>query len=326
MTKRTDSIRAMFAAGGLSADNPPAIARSSAGSVRSIRETFSEVERENEELRSRLADGGTVDLDPGLVDPSPLADRFEDQDEASFSALKASIAERGQLIPVLVRPHPSEPGRYQSAYGHRRVRAARALGVMVKAQVQDLADEELAVAQGVENSAREDLSFIERAVFAAKLEDAGLKRILIQTALAIDKAEASKLLSVARVVPPDIVAAVGRAPRVGRSRWQALAEALKDAGSARRAAKAIALEGFLALPSDDRFALVAKAISGSAKPAKAGRAGSVATREGRVFARYRLRGGTLTMDLERGSEHFLTFLVDELPDLLERYQASKKSG
>lgn len=56
MSKRTDSIRSMFAAPQtemLSADNKPVILpRLSAGSVRSLRDTFSDVEKENEALKS----------------------------------------------------------------------------------------------------------------------------------------------------------------------------------------------------------------------------------------------------------------------------------
>ena len=60
----------------------------------------------------------------------------------------------------------------------------------MKAIVRALSDDELIIAQGVENSAREDLSFIERAVFALRLETAGRNRVVIQQALAIDRAEA----------------------------------------------------------------------------------------------------------------------------------------
>ena len=44
-----------------------------------------------------------AEIDPMLIDPSPLADRFRDHDESSFEALKQSIADRGQEVPVLVR-------------------------------------------------------------------------------------------------------------------------------------------------------------------------------------------------------------------------------
>lgn len=138
MSKRTDTIKSLFTApqsSALSADNmPAALPRVSSGSVRSLKNSFSEVEKENEELRERIASGAVIlEIDPSLVDPSPLADRFRDQDDSSFEALKQSIAQRGQEVPILVREHPEAKGRYQSAYGHRRVRATRELGISVKA-------------------------------------------------------------------------------------------------------------------------------------------------------------------------------------------------
>ena len=294
MSKRTDAIRSMFSVGEpLSADNGVAEQqprRVRAGSVRSLEDTFSEVERENEALRSKVAEGGgAVELDPECVDASPLADRFDEQDEASFEALKASIAERGQMIPALVRPHPDVPGRYQSAYGHRRIRAARALGIKVKAHVRNLSDEDLAIAQGVENSAREDLSFIERAMFAARLEAAGFARSVVQSALAIDRAEASKLVSVSKAIPSELVRAIGRAPKVGRSRWQALAERLKDDAAVERVRAVTLSETFARRPSDERFSAAYAATSaGDADPPRE-RAGSVKDEKGRECAG-RIRG------------------------------------
>ena len=232
MSKRTDTIRSLFAqppSPVLSADNnPPEARRVAAGAVRSMKETFSDIERENEVLRARIAGGEhVIEIDPGLIDPSPFADRFNQEDDPSFEALKQSIAERGQEIPILLRAHSAAPGRYQTAFGHRRVRAARVLGRPVKAIVRALSDDELIIAQGVENSAREDLSFIERAVFALRLETAGRNRAVIQQALAIDRAEASKLISVAKAVPNDLILAIGKAPKIGRGRWQEFAEALQ---------------------------------------------------------------------------------------------------
>jgi len=64
--------------------------------------------------------------------------------------------------------------------------------------VRSLDDHQLVVAQGVENSARRDLSFIERAMFAKALEDAGYERPVIMASLSTDKTELSKMISVAR--------------------------------------------------------------------------------------------------------------------------------
>ena len=141
MNKRSDTIRSLFmttADAQLSADNK-ATSRVASGPVRSMRESFSGIERENERLREQMASGRIVlELDPGLIDPSPLSDRFVDSDGASFEALKSSISQRGQEVPVLVRQHPEVTGRYQTAYGHRRIRAARELGRQVRAIVKEM--------------------------------------------------------------------------------------------------------------------------------------------------------------------------------------------
>lgn len=327
MSKRTQSIRSMFAPSAddlLSADNKqPSLPRVASGAVRSLKDTFSDVERENEALRERLATGqSALEIDPQLIDSSPLADRFVEQDEASFKALKTSIRERGQEIPVLLRPHPTAEGRYQSAYGHRRVRAARDLGIQVKAHVRPLTDEELVVAQGIENSAREDLSFIERAVFALRLEDAGFERAVTQTALSVDRAEVSKLVAVARTLPDDIVQAIGRAPKIGRGRWQAMAEAVKESSSVDRVRALIARSEFKTRPSDDRFAAVLSAATKT--PEEQGTARTVLVRaampDGREIAQMAKSAKQCKISLDRTKdEGFAEFVMRELPKLYQAY-------
>lgn len=327
LSKRTQSIRSMFAAqpeDSLSADNKQPLARATSGAVRSLKDTFSGVEKDYQELRQKLAAGTiSIEIDPALVDPSPLADRFSDEDPQSFEVLKQSLAERGQEIPILVREHPAEPGRYQSAYGHRRVRALRELGYPVKAYVRALTDEDLVVAQGIENSAREDLSFIERAVFAMRLEEGGFKRAVVQAALSIDRAEASKLVAVGKGIPADIVDAIGRAPKIGRGRWQSLVDSLQQAGAVQRARAALASDRAKGKASDDRFVLALASASGS----KAEIADNIADEP--VVARSN-RGdeiGKLTrtarhcriqIDRERNGA-FAEFVMRKLPDLYAAY-------
>ena len=135
-----------------------------------------------------------------------------------------SIAEYGQQVPVLVRPHPKIEGRFQIVYGRRRVLALRDLGQPVKALIRDLDDHELVLAQGQENTARRDLSFIEKCNFARQMVAAGYKRQIICDALSIDKTLISRMLSVADRIPLDVVEAIGAAPSIGRDRWLALAD------------------------------------------------------------------------------------------------------
>src|SRR5689334_6869651 len=50
-------------------------------------------------------------------------------DAVSDAELAASIAQDGVIEPVIVRPHPTEAGRYLLVAGERRTRAARAAGL-----------------------------------------------------------------------------------------------------------------------------------------------------------------------------------------------------
>lgn len=329
MNKRSDTIKSLFMVAPevpLSADNK-ATARVASGPVRSMRESFSGIERENELLRQKMAAGTLVlEIDPDLVDPSPVSDRFVDSDGASFEALKTSIALRGQEVPVLVREHPEVSGRYQTAYGHRRIRAARELGRSVRAIVRTLSDQDLVVAQGVENSARQDLSFIERAIFAMRLEDAGHDRPVIQEALSIDRAEASKLLSVARSIPPEIVVAIGRAPKAGRGRWQMLARLLRDPGPVQQARATISRKDYERLDSDQRFVRIFEAASAQSKErTEDPKPLQVCSKSGVLIARVEHgRGETRVVFDDALEPEFAAHLLAKLPELFDAFRQKKR--
>lgn len=331
MNKRADTIKSLFASTPspvLSADNTAsALPRVASGSIRSLQNTFSDVERENEELRRRIGVGQTiVEIDPELITPSPFRDRFDDQDTQSFEALKESIREQGQAVPVLLREEPANSGRYQIAYGHRRVRAVRELGLPVKAVVRLLSDADLAVAQGLENAAREDLTFIERAAFALRLEEAGHDRLVTQRALAIDRAEASKLIAVARNIPADLVDAIGRAPGIGRGRWLALVDALSGSGAEKRVAQKIAETGFRNLPSNDRFLTVlAAALAKMNQPRTGGeayRVVAVADTEVARVATSKTRT-VISIGHDANGDAFAAFVEEKLPEMFAAFKANR---
>ena len=80
------------------------------------------------ELEAKLTAGQViVELDATLIDPSFITDRMAQNDEA-YAMLRTAIAAEGQNSPILVRRHPAKPGRYQVAFGHRRLRVAQELG------------------------------------------------------------------------------------------------------------------------------------------------------------------------------------------------------
>ena len=197
-----------------------------------------------DEIEESLARGhAVVEIDPDLIDPSPVTDRLPDDTDAAFQSFKDGIERDGQKLPIQVRPHPQQSGRFQIAFGHRRWRAAKSLGRPVKAVVAKLSDAELVIAQGIENSARQDLSWIERALFVWRMDENGLKPKEIRAALAIDDAQLANMRAVIRVLSPELATSIGRAPAIGRRRWMALADAVSsDVAALGRVRKALSAD------------------------------------------------------------------------------------
>jgi ParB family chromosome partitioning protein len=215
------------------------------------------------ELKSR----SVGEIDPNLIDAGGITDRL-DFEQKDHDLLMQSIKEFGQQVPILVRPHPSDDGRYQIVYGRRRVLAMRDLGLPVNAMIRDLDDDALIMAQGQENSARKDLSFIEKANFARQMRDSDYERNAMCAALHIDKTVISRMLSIVDRVPIDVIETIGAAPNVGRDRWLKLADAYValeyDAG------EAIAMINLLGNTSnsDKRFDGLMAALNSGAKKRK----------------------------------------------------------
>jgi ParB family chromosome partitioning protein len=169
-----------------------------------------------------------VELDPETVDISFVRDRIG-ADEDDFRDLLEAIRDRGQDSPILVRPHPGQSGRYMVVFGHRRLRAAKELKRKVRAIIREIKDRDHVVAQGQENSARENLTFIERARYAAALVGLGFDEdnSTVMAALSIDRTTLSKMLSVAGL-PETILNFMGAAKGVGRDRWYELKQLLDN--------------------------------------------------------------------------------------------------
>lgn len=84
-------------------------------------------------------------------------------DEAALDELAASIATRGVIQPIIVRPHPEGTG-YQLVAGERRWRAAQKARLHeIPALVRDLSEREVMALALIENLQREDLSPVEEA-------------------------------------------------------------------------------------------------------------------------------------------------------------------
>ena len=220
-----------------------------------------DVAARSKEWEEKLTAGQTIiEIDAALVEPSFIADRMT-YDGESYDALRRAIAEKGQTAPILIRPHPAERGRFQVAFGHRRLRVAKDLGRPVRAVVRELSDEELVIAQGQENSVRADLSFIERARFAKGLEDHGYGRAVIMAALNVDKAAVSKLISVTTAIAPHVIDAIGPAPKTGRAPWLELAPLFATYDRSAELDALFESPAFLGANSDERFVMVCGVFS-----------------------------------------------------------------
>ncbi|MHB1101818.1 MAG: plasmid partitioning protein RepB [Devosia sp.] len=265
-----------------------------------------------------LAGDHVLSLDPSSIDPSPIADRLPADLDPGFDQLVVSIQQHGQQVPILVRPNPSSEGRYQIAYGRRRLRAIVQLSQQVKAIVRDLSDDELVVAQGRENLDRADLSFIEKALFAKRLEDSGYERSVIMAALSTDKADLSRYIAIARRIPEELARQIGPAAKAGRARWSALVDALAKPKASAKVDDAVAADQFRAADSDTRFTLVFNAIAPSTERLTKGEAWS--TPQGRRAARIERRGTqtAITFDEKRVPE-FAAFVAGRLDALYTEF-------
>ncbi len=134
-------------------------------------------------------------------------------DEAALEELAASIATRGVIQPIIVRPHPRGQG-YQLVAGERRWRAAQKARLHeIPALVRTLTDREVMALALIENLQREDLNPVEEARAYQRLSDdegmiqadiakmveksrshvANMQRLLTLPDMVLDLVEQSKL-------------------------------------------------------------------------------------------------------------------------------------
>lgn len=278
----------------------------------------------------RVLEGDTiVSLDPELLDPSPYADRIG-EDAEKDQELLAAIESAGQLSPVLVRPHPTLSGRFVIVFGHRRVRVARKLGLQVRAVVKPLEDIAHVIAQGQENSARDDLSFIEKALYARRLLESGMDKATIKTALTVDDTLLSRMLSVADVVPDRLLEALGAAKGVGRDRWEELKKLVQDPAKAQSAIDLIDSDAFLEAEESSQFGVLVEALKVSRPKKKKSRSTSekawslsnaavkVSSKEG---------GQSFTLALKsKDAPQFGAFVSRQLERLYKEFQETNGEG
>jgi ParB family chromosome partitioning protein len=278
------------------------------------------------------------EIDTRLIDDSQFKDRIRTDDEEVIE-LAASIRAQGQLIPILVSP--TSGGRFRIVYGRRRLAALRHLGLAAKALVRELDEDQAVIAQGQENSFRKDLSWIEKAVFAKQLLDAGKSDQLVCDALNIDqkaRKEGDKLTGLSRMrqvtsrISSDLIEAIGPAPKTGRDRWYEIAQQLEKKefppGNQSTLVAAIAEAGSRGTPSDERFALLESMLrrqkdTAPPRPTSSSTARQTVTEFGAV--KVSPRTATIVVD-SKGSADLHKWIADYPTEALQAlHEAQKKS-
>lgn len=107
---------------------------------------------------ARLAHLNPHDIVPNRVQPRTIFD------EDDLAELVHSIREVGVLQPIVVRPLPDEPGKFELVMGERRLRATKEVGLeTIPAVVRDTADVDMLRDALLENLHRAQLNPLEEA-------------------------------------------------------------------------------------------------------------------------------------------------------------------
>ena len=268
---------------------------------------------------NRMQENAVQELDGTLIDMAGVEDRLGTDAQAQ-KQLQDSLKTYGQQVPVLVRPHPKTPGRFEIVYGRRRLQALKSLGMPVKAMVRQLDDHALVMAQGQENTARQDLSFIEKASFAAQLDAGGHDRQTIADALSIDLPMLSRMLKVGHAFSLKFLRLVGSAPGIGRDRWIALAKLFEDTAAMSRAHNYSRTPDFLTYDSDGRFdAAFARAVGKTKKQPKApAKPRTLRGKDGKALADIKSTTKGVTLNVSaRTADGFDAWLNDNAETLLQ---------
>ena len=154
---------------------------------------------------------GLMTLPVADIEPHPAQPRRH-FDEAALDELAQSIAARGVIQPVIVRPlgvSASGGARYQLVAGERRWRAAqRARLHEIPALVRELDDRETAALALIENLQREDLNPVEEAqAFRRLSEDDGMSQAEIARLVDKSRSHVANLMRLL-ALPGEVLAMV----------------------------------------------------------------------------------------------------------------------
>lgn len=170
-------------------------------------------------------------------------------DKAGLDELASSIRQKGIVQPILLRPSPDKPSRYQLVAGERRWRAAQLAKIyQVPAIIRELTDAECYEIALIENIQRSDLSVIEESQGYQKLlETNHYTQDQLSDIIGKSRSHIANLLRLL-LLPPSVQSmlldrkiTMGQArPLIGHDQAEALAKMIVAKGLSARQAEAFA--------------------------------------------------------------------------------------
>ena len=170
-------------------------------------------------------------------------------DKAGLDELASSIRQKGIVQPILLRPTPDKPSRYQLVAGERRWRAAQLAKIhQVPAIIRELTDAECYEIALIENIQRSDLSVIEESQGYQKLlETNRYTQDQLSDIIGKSRSHIANLLRLL-LLPPSVQSlllerkiTMGQArPLIGHDQAEALAKMIVAKGLSARQAEALA--------------------------------------------------------------------------------------
>jgi ParB family transcriptional regulator, chromosome partitioning protein len=272
-------------------------------------------------IEQQKADGLLIEeIDPALTDPSPYWDRdHRFLQDKSFAHFVEDIRFKGQQSPALVRPHSTNPGRFEVCFGHRRLFACRNLGIRLRAIVRPLSEAQMAGAAYSENVHREGVSTLEQARALARYVERGVfpTKQALADALNVSRSHVSNLASYAEI-PDRVLEALGDWRKCTFRDANNLLKATRE--PSRRALMLDAAERLVAGDPQQGFHVRLTVLLGH-KPGGAVESEDLRDDSGRVVAERKQSKRSTAIAFTTGvNEGLADFVWSKMPSLLEEFR------
>jgi len=185
------------------------------------------------------------------INPGPWQPRrVFDQD--GLQELAASMRQQGVVQPILVRPNPEKPSRYQIIAGERRWRAAQIAQLHeIPALIRDMNDKDASEIALIENIQRRDLNVIEEArAYQTLIDMHGYKQQELSEIIGKSRPHITNLIRLlglpdtVQMMVADAELTMGQVrPLIGHENAEQLARYIKEKSLSARDAETIAKFG-----------------------------------------------------------------------------------